>query len=43
MSVIEQSELEKLKELAVENFRTYLRIPSVQPDVDYSKYIFQIT
>lgn len=27
----------KLDETAVENFREYLRIPSVHPDVDYGK------
>lgn len=29
--------VEHLNNLAVENFREYLRIPSVQPDPDYSE------
>ena len=32
----------ELDELAVDNFREYLRIPSVHPDVDYSKLLFFI-
>lgn len=30
---------DKDEHVAVTNFREYLRIPSVHPDVDYSMYI----
>lgn len=31
-------EKQNFDDLAVKNFREYLQIPSVHPDVDYSKY-----
>lgn len=30
----------QLDKTAVENFREYLRIPSVQPDINYSKFFY---
>ena len=39
MSLDLENNIKKLNELAVENFREYLRIPTVHPSIDYSKYI----